>query len=47
MFPEVAALFLPSSADAAEAERQRKIIANHATPKQAGWLKRLCRRWCV
>lgn len=47
MFPELAALFLPSSADSVEAARQREIVASHAPPNRAGWIKRLCRRWCV
>lgn len=47
MFPEIAALFLPSSTDSAEVARQREIVASHVPPNRAGWLKRLFRMWCV
>ncbi len=45
MFPEIAALFLPSTADAVEIARQRSIVETH-TPRTSR-LKAFWRRWCV
>lgn len=45
MFPEIAALFLPSTADAVEIARQRSIVEAH-TPRTSR-LKAFWRRWCA
>ena len=45
MFPEIAALFLPSTADAAETARQRSIVEAH-TPRKSR-PKAFWRRWCA
>ena len=45
MFPEIAALFLPSTADAAETARQRSIVEAHT--RRTSRLKAFWRRWCA